>query len=113
LDPVGGNGNILVFLDVTGIGVEELVEIINVGLVKNLVGDLVLEFSSEAAIVGSSSIGVNGNFHTNVTSSNGGESTNEEGNGSVGEVGRGIFSGDFGSIDGEADNKGENAAEKR
>ena len=86
LDPVGSDGNILGFLGIIRIRVEEFVEIVDVSVVEVLLWDGVLEFLSEAAIVGGSGIGVNGNFHTNVTSSNGGQSTNEEGNSGVREV---------------------------
>ena len=71
-----------------------------------------LNIVSLAALVGGPGVSEDGDSHANVARGNGSDGTNEEGDGSVREVGRvgGLL--DLGSIDGEADDQSEDAAEK-
>ena len=62
-----------------------------------------------AALEGNSSVGVDGNSHTNVTSSNGGGGSSKEGEGSVWEVGWGKFHLHLKEIDGGSENDGKAA----
>jgi hypothetical protein len=113
LNPFSLNANILLLLGILRVGIEEIVEIIDVLLAEVRLGDGILEFITKAAVVSGSSISINGNLHTNVTSSNRGSGTNEERDSSVREVGCFFFLGDLSGINGETDNKSENAAEER
>lgn len=67
---------------------------------------------SLAALVGGPSVSEDGDSHANVARGNGSDGTNEEGDGSVREVGRvgGLL--DLSSIDGEADDQSEDTAEE-
>lgn len=61
-------------------------EISNVVSIELGLGEDILGVLTKAAVVGGLGVGVDGNLHTNVSSSDGGKSSNEERNGSVGEV---------------------------
>lgn len=84
-----------------------------------LVGNDGVDELTLAALVGGSGIGVSGNGHADPASEDGGEGTNEEGDGSVGEVGRRsvflavlVLNSHLVSVNSETNEDGEHGAEE-
>jgi hypothetical protein len=90
-------------------------EHVEVALTRLLVGDGGIEHLTLAALVGGSGVGVRGNGHADPAGEDGRESTNEESNGSVGEVGgrpRRLLTVHLSSVDGETNKDGKHGAEE-
>jgi hypothetical protein len=129
LNPNSRNGNIFVLsglLSLIGLvlerRVEELVKTINVFFISIVLGNRAVDGLTKAAVVGGSGIGEDGNLHTNISRSNGSEGTDEERDGSVGEVRWEVIDVhlvtlvglvNLGGVNGETNDKGEYAAEER
>jgi hypothetical protein len=118
--PDGRDGNILILsglLLLFGLvlenRVEESMEIFEILVTSVRLGDGAVNHLTEAAVVGGSGISEDSNLHANVARGNRSESTNQEGDSSVGEVGWVNLLVDLSSIDGKTDNEGEDAAEER
>lgn len=104
---------LLLFSHVVQVRVEEAVEVIKECRISVVNGrDSLLNWVRFAAHVGGPGISEDGNSHANVARGDGSDSSNEEGDSSVGEVGGALDLPDLSGINSEADDQSKHAAEE-